>query len=126
MLVDQSLHQRAMLTLQRPEDLAAIQAGIDDMVAGRVVAFEDVDARIRAKSNFPKKFTSERNAKPHALICDASRMVAKTAERVEFGEREHLPGRARATTDFMVHRTHANNGKILFMQGTLHSEFQAS
>ena len=54
-LVDQSLHHRAMLALQRQEDLAAIQAGIDDMEAGRVVAFEDVDARIHAKLELPQR-----------------------------------------------------------------------
>lgn len=47
-LVDQGLHERAMQALKRQEDLAAIQQGIDDLEAGRVVAFEDVDARIRA------------------------------------------------------------------------------
>jgi predicted transcriptional regulator len=48
-LVDRELHDRAMLALKQLEDLAAIQAGIDDLEAGRVVAFEEVDARIRAK-----------------------------------------------------------------------------
>jgi hypothetical protein len=53
-LVDQGLHEQAMLALQRQEDLAAIQAGIDDMEAGNVVAFDDVDARIRAKLGMPR------------------------------------------------------------------------
>lgn len=54
-LVDQRLHDRAMLALKRQEDLAAIQAGTDDMEAGNVVAFEDVDARIRAKLAMPPR-----------------------------------------------------------------------
>jgi predicted DNA-binding antitoxin AbrB/MazE fold protein len=41
--------QRVWVTTDEGEDTAAIRAGIDDMEAGRVVAFEDVDARIRAK-----------------------------------------------------------------------------
>jgi predicted transcriptional regulator len=34
---------------------AAIQAGIDDMEAGRVVAFEKVDPRLRAKLGLPPR-----------------------------------------------------------------------
>lgn len=52
-LVAEETHQRAMRALEGQEDLSAIQAGIDDMEAGRVVAFEDVDARIRAKLGLP-------------------------------------------------------------------------
>ena len=48
-LVDRQMHERAMQALEQQDDLAAIQAGIDDLEAGRVVAFEEVDARIRAK-----------------------------------------------------------------------------
>jgi predicted transcriptional regulator len=54
-LIDRELHDRAMQALQRQEDLAAIQAGIADMEAGSVVAFEDVDARIRAKLGMPPR-----------------------------------------------------------------------
>jgi predicted transcriptional regulator len=54
-LVEQELHDRAMQALKRQEDPAAIQAGIDDMVAGNVVPFDDVDARIRAKLGMPPR-----------------------------------------------------------------------
>ena len=47
--------QRVWVTMNEGEHLAAIQAGIDDMQAGRVVAFEDVDARIRAKLGLPRR-----------------------------------------------------------------------
>ncbi len=54
-LVDQSLHERAMGALQQREDLAAITEGIADMEAGRVVPFEEVDARIRKKLGLPAR-----------------------------------------------------------------------
>jgi predicted transcriptional regulator len=54
-LIDQGLHDRAMQALRHQEDLAAIQAGITDMEAGSVVAFEEVDARIRAKLGIPPR-----------------------------------------------------------------------
>jgi predicted DNA-binding antitoxin AbrB/MazE fold protein len=47
--------QRVSVTIDEGAHLAAIQAGIDDMEAGRVVAFEDVDARIRAKLGLPRR-----------------------------------------------------------------------
>ena len=47
--------QRVWVTMDEGEHLAAIKAGIDDMEAGRVVAFEDVDARIRAKLGLPPR-----------------------------------------------------------------------
>ena len=47
--------QRVWVTMEEGEDLAAIRAGIDDMEAGRVVAFEDVDARIRSKLGLPHR-----------------------------------------------------------------------
>lgn len=37
------------------DDVAAIQAGIDDLEAGRVVPFEEVDARLRAKLGLPPR-----------------------------------------------------------------------
>lgn len=46
-LTDADLHQRAMDALRRQEDRAAIQAGIDDMEAGRVIPLEEVDQQIR-------------------------------------------------------------------------------
>lgn len=47
--------QRVWVTMDEGEHLAAIQAGIADMEAGRVVAFEEVDARIRAKLGLPRR-----------------------------------------------------------------------
>ena len=47
--------QRVWVTMDEGEHLAAIRAGIDDMEAGRVVAFEEVDARIRAKLGLPRR-----------------------------------------------------------------------
>jgi len=54
-LTDADLHRRAMLALRREEDHAAIQAGIDDMEAGRVLPFEEVDRRIREKLGMPQR-----------------------------------------------------------------------
>jgi predicted DNA-binding antitoxin AbrB/MazE fold protein len=47
--------QRVWITMDEGEHLAAIRAGIDDMQAGRVVAFSDVDSRIRAKLGLPRR-----------------------------------------------------------------------
>jgi predicted DNA-binding antitoxin AbrB/MazE fold protein len=47
--------QRVWVTMDEGEHLAAIRAGIDDMESGRVVAFEDVDARIRAQLGLPRR-----------------------------------------------------------------------
>lgn len=52
-LTDAHLHRRAMQALQKQEDNAAIQAGIDDMEKGRVLSFEEVDRRIRKKLGLP-------------------------------------------------------------------------
>ena len=54
-LTDAEVHRRAMLALQRQEDHDAIRGGIDDMEAGRVVAFEEVDKRIREKLGVPQR-----------------------------------------------------------------------
>jgi predicted transcriptional regulator len=54
-LVERGIHERAMQALQQQEDLAAIPAGINDMEAGNVVTFEEVDARIRAKLGIPPR-----------------------------------------------------------------------
>ena len=48
-LADAELHRRAVEALSHQRDREAIQAGIDDLEAGRVISFEDVDRRIRAK-----------------------------------------------------------------------------
>ena len=47
--------QRVWVSMDEGEHVAAIQAGIDDMAAGRVLAFEDVDARLRAKLGLPRR-----------------------------------------------------------------------
>ena len=49
-LVDQSVHQQAMAALQRQrdDDITAIQRGIDDMEAGRVMTLEESKARTTA------------------------------------------------------------------------------
>jgi len=54
-LVADQWHERAARALQREEDLAAIQAGIDDMEAGRVVSLEEVDAQLRSKLGLPAR-----------------------------------------------------------------------
>ena len=52
-LVDRNLHERAMMALKQQQDVDAIRAGIADMEAGRVTAFEEVDRRIREKLGLP-------------------------------------------------------------------------
>jgi len=54
-VVDENTHQRAMQALREKEDFEAIQAGIEDMEAGRVVPFEQIDARIRAELGLPSR-----------------------------------------------------------------------
>ena len=50
---DDVLHA-AMTALEREEnDLAAIEAGIDDMEAGRYRPFTQIDAEFRRKHNIP-------------------------------------------------------------------------
>jgi len=45
----------AMRSLQRgKDDLAAIQAGIEDMEAGHVTPLRDFDREFRAKKNIPQ------------------------------------------------------------------------
>ena len=47
--------QRVRVTIEEGDNVAAIQAGIADMEAGRVVPFSKVDARIRAKLGLPQR-----------------------------------------------------------------------
>jgi predicted transcriptional regulator len=54
-LTDAELHRRAIEALRKQEDAQAIQAGIDDMEAGRVVSFDEVDRRIRGKLGIPQR-----------------------------------------------------------------------
>jgi predicted transcriptional regulator len=46
-ITDQDTHWQAMEALRRQQDHDAIAEGIADTEAGRVVPFEEVDARIR-------------------------------------------------------------------------------
>ncbi len=48
-LIEQSVHERAMKALQQQENIAAIHAGIDAAEQGRVSTLDEVDARIRKK-----------------------------------------------------------------------------
>ena len=52
-LTELETHRKAMQALRRQDDRAAIRAGIDDMEAGRVVPFEEVDRIIRTKLGLP-------------------------------------------------------------------------
>jgi len=45
-LVDATVHRRAMEALHTVQDLAAIQQGIDDVSAGRVLTIEQSRARV--------------------------------------------------------------------------------
>lgn len=54
-LADAETHRNATAAGQQQQDRAAIQAGIADMEAGRVVPFADVDARIRATLGLPPR-----------------------------------------------------------------------
>lgn len=44
---DADLHRRAMQALKRQQERDSIQAGIDDMEAGRVLPIEQADQQIR-------------------------------------------------------------------------------
>ena len=46
-LTDAEVHRRAMQALKRQDDHDAIQAGIDDMEAGRVVPYEEVSRNLQ-------------------------------------------------------------------------------
>ena len=48
-VVDRDVHRRAMEALRQREDIAAIQAGIDDMEAGRHSPVDESFARIKEK-----------------------------------------------------------------------------
>ena len=54
-LTDAEVHRRAMKALQRQEDHDAIQAGIDDMEAGRTMPLEEADREIREELGFGSK-----------------------------------------------------------------------
>jgi hypothetical protein len=54
-IIDGELHHRAMQALEENETRRAIRTGIDDLQAGRVVPFADVDARLRKKLGLPPR-----------------------------------------------------------------------
>ncbi len=54
-LVEQPTHEQAMKALQRQKSIAAIQAGIDDMEAGRGMPIEEAEAQLREELGFPKR-----------------------------------------------------------------------
>lgn len=49
---ESTVMRQAMALLQRQENIAAIQAGIDDIEAGRCRPLAEVDKEIRAKFGF--------------------------------------------------------------------------
>ena len=54
-IVDERTHEQAMQALrEQQDDIAAIQAGIEDMEAGRFRPLEEVDAELRKKHNIPR------------------------------------------------------------------------
>ena len=53
-IVEGDLHDRAMQALEEHDTRNAIHAGIDDLEAGRVIAFADIDARLRKKLGLPR------------------------------------------------------------------------
>ena len=54
-VVDEETHRRAMRALREQEDLIAIQAGIDDMEAGRVTSVAEADDLMRDRLGFPAR-----------------------------------------------------------------------
>jgi hypothetical protein len=54
-LIDEELHQRAMEALEERDARRAIRVGIDDLEAGRVVPFAEIDARLRQKLGLPAR-----------------------------------------------------------------------
>lgn len=51
-LSDADVHRRAMQALQQQEERDAIQAGIEDMEAGRTQPLEEADQQIRQELGF--------------------------------------------------------------------------
>ena len=54
-IYNEEMHERASIALQEENDLAAIQAGIDDMEAGRVTPVAEADALMRERLGFPAR-----------------------------------------------------------------------
>lgn len=56
-IIDGDLHDRAIQALEEHDARRAIRAGIDDLEAGRIIPFADVDARLRDKLGLPPRAT---------------------------------------------------------------------
>ena len=54
-IYNEEMHERARIALQEQNDLAAIQAGIEDMEAGRVTPIAEADVLMRERLGFPAK-----------------------------------------------------------------------
>lgn len=54
-IVDVDLHKRATQALQEHETRRAIRSGLDDLEAGRVIPFAEVDARLRKRLGLPER-----------------------------------------------------------------------
>ncbi|QDT62828.1 hypothetical protein [Calycomorphotria hydatis] len=54
-LADEQHYRQAMAALRKEADLAAIQAGIDDMEAGRMIPLEEVDFELRTLLKLPPR-----------------------------------------------------------------------
>lgn len=54
-IIEGDLHVRAMQALEEHDARRAIRAGIEDLEAGRVVPFAEVDARLREKFGLPAR-----------------------------------------------------------------------
>jgi predicted transcriptional regulator len=55
-IVEKDAHEQTLQAL-REQDIAAIQAGIEDMEAGRTVSLEEAAAEIRKELGFPPRTT---------------------------------------------------------------------
>ena len=61
-LIEQPTHARAMKALEQQKVTRSIQAGIDDMEAGRGMPIEAADRMLRKKLGFPK---NDEVSRPH-------------------------------------------------------------
>ncbi|MCH8922818.1 MAG: hypothetical protein IIA67_06680 [Planctomycetes bacterium] len=52
-IYNEEMHERASIALQEQNDLDAIQAGIDDMEAGRITPIAEADTIMRKRLGFP-------------------------------------------------------------------------
>lgn len=59
-IIEGDLHQRAMQALEEHDARRAIRAGIDDLQAGRIVPFAELDSRLRKKLGLPERASSRR------------------------------------------------------------------